>query len=204
MKFEINIPWISTTPCVRSTNIDGKEYQLLSGVLPGGLKINSDISEYNIIVKLRKQLDDLGVNTSDMIFGVLAKDSKTQLAAFVTQWIEEEVRQDVFIVSERGLKAKSMVVHEAAHLKQIASGRLVLHPEKVVWEGHEYHGHSDGTDVTRILEYLNYPWEREAYEAQWASSKVASLIPFKVWFALNYKMPYGTLEWFMKRKKMKK
>lgn len=204
MKFEINIPWISTTPCVRSTNIDGKEYQLLSGVLPGGLKINSDISEYNIIVKLRKQLDDLGVDTNNMIFGVLAKDSKTQLAAFVTQWVDGDTRKDVFVVSERGLKAKGTVAHEATHLMQIASGRLALHPEKVVWEGVEYPSYSNGSDPTRVLEYLSYPWELEAYRNQWASSRVSSLIPFKAWFALNYIMPYGMVQWIMKKKKKKK
>ena len=39
-------------------------------------------------------------------------------------------RKDVFIVSDRGLKAKGVVAHEATHLMQIASGRLALHPEK--------------------------------------------------------------------------
>ena len=201
MKFELDISWISGAPYVRTANIDGVDYQLLAGMLPGGLKITSSLADYGTIIKLRKQLDDHGVNTKNMIFGVLAKDSKTQLAAFVTQWIEEEVRQDVFIVSERGLKAKGTVAHEATHLKQIASGRLALHPEKVVWEGVEYHSHSNGSDPTRILEYLNYPWEVEAYRTQWASSKLSSLIPFKVWFTLNYIMPYGIVEWIMKKKK---
>ena len=57
---------------------------------------------------------------------------------------------------------QSVLVHELEHVKQVAEGRLVQVDFGVVtWEGVQM-------DISDMSLYMQFPWEREAYIAQYS------------------------------------
>jgi hypothetical protein len=60
-----------------------------------------------------------------------------------------------------------MIVHEKTHYQQYLDNRLrftedsTIDAVKVIWEGIEY-----ANELIDLDQYLNQPWEREAFEAQ--------------------------------------
>lgn len=85
-------------------------------------------------------------------------ESATELAMILfVDNLEEEVKNIPEHMRDRYMT--SVVVHEFQHVKQIKEGRLEVKAFGLsIWEGQEYKLDMNG--------YLEFPWEREAYMAQ--------------------------------------
>lgn len=58
---------------------------------------------------------------------------------------------------------EAIIVHEAVHVEQVRSGRLMETGDAVIWEGEVWDSQRQN-DVG----YLDLPWEREAFDAQFS------------------------------------
>lgn len=92
-----------------------------------------------------------------------ADESKRELALILyPENIHNETKD--FPVEFRDKYRVSTVAHELEHVKQVQAGRLRnVRKGHIVWEGQDYF-----IEKLDAAAYVQYPWEREAYLAQFA------------------------------------
>ena len=115
-----------------------------------------------IVLPISKEMSDLfeGINESE-VANILAAALMETCIGYVLI-----VAIDMVMQHEPSVR-KKLYVHELTHYDQYVSGRLRVDSKagQVYWLGEPYINHVEMSKAT-IEEYLQWPWEIEAYEAQ--------------------------------------
>ena len=115
-----------------------------------------------IILPVSKEMSDLfkEINESEVAKSVDAALVETCIGYVLIIAIDEVMQHEPSL-------RKGLYVHELTHYDQFASGRLRIDSKtgQVYWLGEPYINYREMSKVT-IEEYLQWPWEIEAYEAQ--------------------------------------
>lgn len=115
-----------------------------------------------IVLPVSKEMSDFfeGINESEVAKYAAAALISSRIGYVLIISIDDVMRLEP---NER----KGLYVHELTHYDQYASGRLRVDNKEgqVYWLGEPYINYLEMSKVT-IEEYLQWPWEVEAYEAQ--------------------------------------
>lgn len=89
---------------------------------------------------------------------------------FVNSLFLEDIKGE----SDAGrLKLEHVLFHEFVHVEQLESKRMVIGPGSIIWEGKEF----ELCKNAKTLEYLEQPWEKEAYSREVQYSVDKGLVP---------------------------
>lgn len=115
-----------------------------------------------VILPVSKEMSDSfeGINGSEVAKYAAAALISSRIGYVLIISVDDVMRLEP---NER----KGLYVHELTHYDQYASGRLRVDNKEgqVYWLGEPYINYHEMSKVT-IEEYLQWPWEIEAYEAQ--------------------------------------
>lgn len=171
---------------VETQVVNNKEVRVLTGLVDG---LMLDSNEQRLAAAL-KAVEDAGMDHSSVILASVSPLGDGRfVSAFVSQWFSADTNTLVFGIGRSASKAT--IAHEMEHVRQLAAGEMETNTNgDVIWKGVVYKDVPSVGDLQRTAEYLNLPWEVEAFKAQHRHTAIGKYLPFDLWYAAMYKLPY--------------